>query len=144
MLASDLMVIAGHPVPTELRPPERDRQVVREFAYRVTFCDHSQMGALKAFVHTLPTTGPHIATLAEPVGMRDLDPDASRLATILRGLLHNRGFGPRELPFVVLASLKRSAASIRHHAASQVPSGGPSNDGASPPATPASAPRAAN
>jgi hypothetical protein len=103
MLASDLLVIAGHPVPAELRPPERDHQVVREFAYRVTFCDHSQMATLKAFIHTLPTAGPHTATPAEPLGMRDLHPDASRFATILRGLLHNRGFGPRELPFVVLS-----------------------------------------
>ncbi|GIH05323.1 hypothetical protein Rhe02_33900 [Rhizocola hellebori] len=103
MLASDLLVIAGHPVPAELRPPERDLRVVREFTYRVTFCDHSQMAALKAFIHTLPAAVPHVAMLAEPLGMRGLHPDASRFATILRGLLHNRGLGPRELPFVVLS-----------------------------------------
>ncbi|WP_027341424.1 hypothetical protein [Hamadaea tsunoensis] len=103
MLTSDLLMIAGHPVPAELLPPERDRQVVREFAYRVTFCDHSQMAALKAFIHTLPTAGPHTATLAEPLGMGDLHPDAGRFSTILRGLLRNRGFGLRELPFVVLS-----------------------------------------
>ena len=54
MLASDLMVIAGHPVPAELRPPERDRQVVREFAYRVTFCDHPQMGARRSSTRCRP------------------------------------------------------------------------------------------
>jgi hypothetical protein len=103
MLASDLLVIAGHPVPAELRPPERDLRVVREFAYRVTFCDHSQMTALKAFIHTLPVATPHTSMLAESLGMKDPHPDASRFATVLRGLLHNRGFGPRELPFVVLS-----------------------------------------
>jgi hypothetical protein len=31
MLVSDLLVIAGHPVPADLRPPERDARVMREF-----------------------------------------------------------------------------------------------------------------
>ncbi|WP_187285827.1 MULTISPECIES: hypothetical protein [unclassified Streptomyces] len=43
--AADLFVVAGHPVRTELLPPERGARVMRQFAYRVSYCDHSQLAA---------------------------------------------------------------------------------------------------
>jgi hypothetical protein len=39
--AADLLVVAGHPMPAELLPPERDAKVMKQFAYRVSHCNHS-------------------------------------------------------------------------------------------------------
>lgn len=99
--AADLLVVAGHPVPAELLPPERDPRVMREFAYRVSHCDHSRLAALEAFVRSLPRVaapGPFV----QPTwpGRR---PAETRLAATLGALIHNRGFGIRELPFMGLA-----------------------------------------
>lgn len=97
MLASDLLVVAGHPVPADLLPPERDLRVVREFAYRVSYCDHAQLAALVTFIHTLP------ATLSKAPAEEFGPPNATSFAAVLNGLLRNRGFGPRELPFTGLS-----------------------------------------
>lgn len=75
--------------------------MVREFAYRVSHCDHSRLAALEAFVRSLPRVtapGPY----AQPAwpGRR---PAETRLATVLGALIRNRGFGIRELPFMGLA-----------------------------------------
>lgn len=99
--AADLLVVAGHPVPAELLPPERDAGVMRQFAYRVSHCDHSQLAALEAFVRSLPrvvSPGPFV----QPTwpGRR---PAETRLAATLGALIRNRGFGIRELPFMGLA-----------------------------------------
>ncbi|MER5617142.1 hypothetical protein [Streptomyces sp. NPDC002215] len=99
--AADLLVVAGHPVPTELLPPERDARVLRQFAYRVSYCDHSQLTTLEAFVRSLT----RVATpepLAEPAwpGRR---PAETRFAAVLGALIRNRGFGIRELPFMGLS-----------------------------------------
>ncbi len=103
MLASDLLVVAGHPVPADLLPPERDPQVLKEFAYRATYCDHAQMAALADFIHSLPTTDPQLSS--SPAGPRKVyaQSDAPRFAKVLDGLIRNRGFGLRELPFMGLS-----------------------------------------
>lgn len=36
--AADLLVVAGKPVPAKLLPPKRDAGVMRQFAYRVSYC----------------------------------------------------------------------------------------------------------
>lgn len=103
MLVSDLLVVAGHPVPADLVPPERDARVMKEFAYRASLCDHAQMSALADFIRLPPGAAPLLAlppAAPRPVYWR---PEASYLATVLDGLIRNRGFGPRELPFMGLS-----------------------------------------
>ncbi|MEU8800572.1 hypothetical protein [Spirillospora sp. NPDC048819] len=101
---SDVFVIAGHPVPAHLLPPARDREVMREFAYRVTYCDHALLASLTDFVSNLVSTTP--APAAEmPVDAEVAPPGTSGFPRILSGLLRNRGFGLSELPF---AGLSRS------------------------------------
>lgn len=99
--AADLLVVAGHSVPAELLPPERDAGVMRQFAYRVSHCDHAQLAALEAFVRSLSRVaapGPLVES-AWP-GRR---PAETRFAAVLGGLIRNRGFGVRELPFMGLS-----------------------------------------
>ncbi|MFC5753643.1 hypothetical protein [Actinomadura rugatobispora] len=93
---SDLFVIAGRPVPAHLLPPDRDREVMREFAYRVTYCDHARLASLEDFV-----TG--LASAAETPDEMEAASDMDGLPRILDGLLRNRGFGAGELPFTGLA-----------------------------------------
>ncbi|MFF1839904.1 hypothetical protein ACFVXE_37980 [Streptomyces sp. NPDC058231] len=99
--AADLLVVAGHRVPAELLPPERDARAMRQFAYRVSHCDHSQLAALETFVRSLPRV-----TVPEPFvqptwpGRR---PAETRFAAVLGELIRNRGFGIRELPFIGLS-----------------------------------------
>ncbi len=98
---ADLLVVAGHPVPSELLPPERDARVMRQFAYRVSHCDHSRLAALEAFVRSLPrVTAPGPFVQPSWPGRR---PAETRLATVLGALIRNRGFGVRELPFMGLS-----------------------------------------
>ncbi|MFG3233389.1 hypothetical protein ACGFZG_16770 [Streptomyces antibioticus] len=99
--AAALLVVAGHPVPTELLPPKRDAAVMREFAYRVSHCDHSRLAALEDFARSLPRVAVR-EPFVEPAwpGSR---PAETWFAAVLRGLLRNRGFGVRELPFMGLA-----------------------------------------
>ncbi|MEU5993849.1 hypothetical protein ABZ806_33170 [Spirillospora sp. NPDC047418] len=100
--ASDIFVIAGHSVPAHLLPPDRDRKVMREFAYRVTYCDHAQLASLKDFVSSLASTSP--APAAEiPEDAEAAPPGMSGFPRIFNGLLHNRGFGVSELPFAGLS-----------------------------------------
>ncbi|WP_460071185.1 hypothetical protein [Streptomyces sp. YKOK-I1] len=98
---ADLLAVAGHPVPVELLPPERDAEVMQRFAYRVSHCDHAQLAALEAFVRSLPRPAapPPFVEPAWP-GRR---PAETRLAAVLDALIRNRGFGVRELPFMGLA-----------------------------------------
>lgn len=103
MLVSDLLVIAGHPVPADLVPPERDARVMKEFAYRASFCDHAQLAALADFIGLPPGAAP-LPSLPPPAPRTAYwRPEASYLATVLDGLIRNRGFGPRELPFMGLS-----------------------------------------
>ena len=44
---ADVLVVGGQPVPGHLLPPDRDNDVVREFVYRVTYCNHPQLAALR-------------------------------------------------------------------------------------------------
>ncbi|MFJ4848675.1 MULTISPECIES: hypothetical protein [unclassified Streptomyces] len=98
---ADLFAVAGRPVPAALLPPERDADVMREFAYRVSHCDHARLTALEAFVRSLPRiAAPEPAARPEE---RDRHPAETPLAAVLVGLLRNRGFGIRELPFMGLA-----------------------------------------
>ncbi|MFF1844930.1 hypothetical protein ACFVW5_07565 [Streptomyces sp. NPDC058232] len=46
--AADLLVVAGHPVPAELLPPERDARVMRQFAYRVGRLRSRQQGRVES------------------------------------------------------------------------------------------------
>jgi len=95
---ADVLVVAGHPVPGRLLPPDRDDRVLREFAYRVTYCDHPQLAALREFLLALPGEGEapetrpaRDATAPEP------------FPAILQGLLSNRGFTLASFPFVGLS-----------------------------------------
>ena len=85
-------------LPGHLLPPDRDRDVMRAFTYRVTYCNHPQLGALREFLLALPDEG----AAPDPLPARDLtDPDP--FPAILHGLMRNRGFGVREFPFVGLS-----------------------------------------
>jgi hypothetical protein len=96
---ADVLVVAGHPVPGPLLPSDRDRDVVGAFAYRVTFCNHPQLAALREFLRALPDVG----AAPEPRSARDpADPDP--FPAILQGLMNNRGFGVRDFPFVGLST----------------------------------------
>lgn len=99
--AADILVVAGHPVPVELLPPERDATVMRKLAYRVSYCDHSQLAALEAFIRSLPrVAAPEPFVQPAWPGRR---PAETRFAAVLGALLRNRGFGIRELPFLGLS-----------------------------------------
>ena len=103
MLESDLLVVAGHPVPAGLLPPERDARIMKEFAYRASFCDHAQMAALVDFIRLPPEPAP-VPSLPPAVPRRAFwRPEAGYLATVLDGLIRNRGFSPWELPFMALS-----------------------------------------
>lgn len=95
---ADVVMVAGHPVPGYLLPPDRDGDVVRAFAYRVTFCNHPQLAALRDFLRALPDAG----AAPEPRPARDLA-DRDPFPAILQGLMDNRGIGVREFPFVGLS-----------------------------------------
>ncbi|MFF5257643.1 hypothetical protein ACFY4C_01760 [Actinomadura viridis] len=100
---SDMFVVAGRPVPEHLLPPVRDRQVMREFAYRMTFCDHAQLESLEGFVSALPSGAAPTRVPGEPQEVTPVPPGTDGFAPILAGLMRNRGFGVRELPFTGLA-----------------------------------------
>jgi hypothetical protein len=103
MLVSDLLVVAGHPVPADLLPPKRDARVIKEFAYRTANCDHAQIAALVEFIRLPPDAAPDPSL--PPTAPRKVywRPEASYLATVLDGLIRNRGFTPWELPFIGLS-----------------------------------------
>ena len=103
LLGSDALTIAGHPVPAELLPPQRDTRVMKEFAYRASYCNHAQMSALIDFIRALPAAPFDPATPTDPDPKVYAAQDAGHFATILVGLMRNRGFGPRELPFMGLS-----------------------------------------
>lgn len=97
MLVSDVLVVAGHPVPPHLLPPVRDGRTMRDFAYRVTLCNHPKLAALKDFVLALPDidsvpSSPVLPTMADV-----------RFPEIFAGLLRNRGFEAQQLPFTGLS-----------------------------------------
>ncbi|MGP4026443.1 hypothetical protein [Actinomadura sp. 3N407] len=95
---ADVLVVAGHPVPGRLLPPDRDKDVMRAFAYRVTYCNHPQLAALREFLLAMPNEG----AAPEPRPAHDpTDPD--QFPAVLHGLMRNRGFGVREFPFVGLS-----------------------------------------
>ncbi|MFE2521915.1 hypothetical protein [Streptomyces mirabilis] len=99
--AADLLVVAGHSVPAELLPPERDAKVMKQFAHRVSHCDHSQLAALEDFVCSLPRVaapGPFV----QPTSPSH-SPAETGIAAALNGLIRNRGFAIRELPFMGLS-----------------------------------------
>ncbi|MEV6581886.1 hypothetical protein AB0M92_27400 [Streptomyces sp. NPDC051582] len=99
--AADLLVIAGHPVPADLLPPERNGGLAKEFAHRVSHCDHAQLAELERFVRSRPrlkASRPFVQPTSPYV-----TPAESGLGAVLNGLIRNRGFGVRELPFVALS-----------------------------------------
>ncbi|MGC4887838.1 hypothetical protein [Micromonospora sp. DT227] len=95
---ADVLVVAGHPVPGDLLPPDRDKTVMRAFAYRVTYCNHPQLAALREFLLAMPDEG----AAPEPRPARD-PADPGPFPAVLHGLMRNRGFGVREFPFVGLS-----------------------------------------
>jgi len=103
LLTSDTLTIAGHPVPAELLPPQRDARVMKEFAYRASYCNHAQMAALTDFIRTLPAAPADPSPPAEPDRKVYAAANAGHFAAILDGLMRNRGFGPKELPFMGLS-----------------------------------------
>jgi hypothetical protein len=111
---ADVLVVGGHPVPGRLLPPNRDNEIMRKFAYRVTFCNHPQLAALREFLLALPQEG----TAPEPWPARD-PADRDPFPAILQGLMHNRGFGVREFPFVALSisTIRGMLGGAWHHLA---------------------------
>ncbi|MFC9269752.1 hypothetical protein ACFTXJ_18505 [Streptomyces zhihengii] len=98
---ADLLAVAGHPVPADLLPPERDAEAVRAFAYRASHCDHPQLAALEAFVRSLPRdAAAETGTRLPWPGPR---PARTGCSAVLGELIRNRGFGIRELPFLGLS-----------------------------------------
>ncbi|WP_328473698.1 hypothetical protein OHA21_13190 [Actinoplanes sp. NBC_00393] len=96
---ADVLVLAGRPVPSSLLPPQRKPEVVREFAYRVTFGDHPHLAALAAFARSLaPPPG-----LDVPDEVTAAAPGTDRFPEILAAFLRNRGMGLSELPFTGLS-----------------------------------------
>ncbi|MFJ6655734.1 hypothetical protein ACIQNG_05125 [Streptomyces sp. NPDC091377] len=103
---ADLLVVAGRPVPAELLPPPRDAGTVRAFAYRVSHCDHTQLASLEDFVRTLSHVTVPRVTVPEPVvpSVSPYHPPVGTgFAAVLDGLLRNRGFDVRDLPFLGLS-----------------------------------------
>ena len=103
LLTSDTLAIAGHQVPAELLPPQRDARVMKEFAYRASYCDHTQMAALIEYIRTLPAAPADPPTPTGPERKVYAQLDAGPFAAVLDGLMRNRGFGPKELPFMGLS-----------------------------------------
>lgn len=103
LLTSDALAIAGQPVPARLLPPQRDARVMKEFAYRTSYCNHTQMAALIDFIRTRPATPADPPTPASPERKVYAQPGAGPFAAVLDGLMRNRGFGPKELPFMGLS-----------------------------------------
>lgn len=103
LLVSDVLTIAGHPVPPELLPPDRDARVFKAVALKFCICDHETMPALLDFIRDLPVPA------LDPTPRADADrkvftrPDAGHFARILDGFLRNRGFTHANLPFMGLA-----------------------------------------
>lgn len=95
---ADVLVVAGQAVPGHLLPPDRDLNVLRAFAYRVTYCNHTQLAELQRFVSALPNLG----TPPEPRPARS-PTDRDPFPAVLQGLMDNRGLGLREFPFVGLS-----------------------------------------
>ncbi|MFI6156692.1 hypothetical protein ACIBCA_28880 [Kitasatospora sp. NPDC051170] len=98
---ADLLVVAGHPVPPELLPPERDAKVMQEFARRVGECEHDRLAELESYVRSLPhldAPGPFVQT-----HRGNWKPAESGFAAVVNGLIRNRGFGVAELPFMGLS-----------------------------------------
>ncbi|MFI6229751.1 hypothetical protein ACIBCR_20820 [Micromonospora echinospora] len=87
-----------------------------EFTYRVTFCDHPQLAALREFLLAMPDEG----AAPEPGPARDpTAPDP--FPAVLAGLMRNRGLGLREFPFVGLSmSTIRGMLGGRSHRLSQL------------------------
>ncbi|MCX4807962.1 hypothetical protein ACFWWM_22805 [Streptomyces sp. NPDC058682] len=67
----------------------------------MSHCDHAQLAALEAFVRSLPRL-PAPGVFVQPPWPYSR-PAETRLAAVLGGLIRNRGFGIRELPFVGLS-----------------------------------------
>ncbi|MFE6082679.1 hypothetical protein [Streptomyces virginiae] len=74
---------------------------MKQFAYLASHCDHAQLAALEGFVGSLPdikAPGPFV----QPTSPY-LTPTESGLAAVFNGMIRNRGFGIRELPFLGLS-----------------------------------------
>ncbi|MFB7977786.1 hypothetical protein [Streptomyces vinaceus] len=98
---ADLLVIAGHPVPGELLPPQRDARITKQYASCVSHCDHARLSSLEEFVRSLPrleAAGPF-----EQPASTYVTPAESGLAAVFNGLVRNRGFSISELPFLGLS-----------------------------------------
>ncbi|MEU8003538.1 hypothetical protein AB0B66_20465 [Catellatospora sp. NPDC049111] len=95
---ADVLLLAGHPIPGRLLPPQRDLEVLREFGYRVSFCGHPQLAALCELLSSMPDEG------AAPESRPPRDAaDPGPFPAVLDGIMRNRGLGLRELPFVGLS-----------------------------------------
>jgi hypothetical protein len=97
LLLSDVYAVAGQPVPPHLLPPARDLKVLRGFTYRVTFCRHPELAALTGFIQSLPSDA------ASPSPPTDDEPQETGFASVLKGLMRNRGLGIHQLPFTGLS-----------------------------------------
>jgi hypothetical protein len=103
LLTSDVLGVAGQPVPADLLPPERDARVTKEFAYRASYCNHAQMAELTDFIRGLPVAAQEPSPPLPSERKIRAHPDAGHFATVLHEMMRNRGFGPGELPFMGLS-----------------------------------------
>lgn len=114
LLVSDVLVVAGHPVPAHLRPPARDRDVMRAFAKQFVTMDHAHLAAVKNLVVALGSANP------APEGP-DSAPAGRAFHEIFNGLLHNRGLDARSMPFTGLSmSTIHGVADGRSHSLQQL------------------------
>jgi hypothetical protein len=62
-----------------LSPPQRDTRVIKEFAYRASYCGHAQMAALIDFIRTPPAAPTDPSAQVRTAGfIRPRTPDTSR------------------------------------------------------------------
>ncbi|MYT72992.1 MULTISPECIES: hypothetical protein [unclassified Streptomyces] len=103
MLTADVLVVAGHEVPTRLLPPRRSSEAMRGFGYRVTHCDHAALASLRDFVLALPETD-HVSALAGPERVEETGASTARFSRTLDGLMRNRGLTALTMPFTGLST----------------------------------------
>ncbi|RSM84892.1 hypothetical protein DMH04_18670 [Kibdelosporangium aridum] len=114
LLVSDVLVVAGHPVPARLRPPARDRDVMRAFARQFVTADHARLASVKNLIVAMASTNP------APEGPASA-PAGRAFHEIFTGLLRNRGLDARSMPFTGLSvSTIYGVAEGRSHSLQQL------------------------
>ncbi|MEY9873115.1 hypothetical protein ABH931_002596 [Streptacidiphilus sp. MAP12-33] len=111
LLTADLLVVAGRPVPEEFLPPQRDAKITRHFAYRVSHCSHATLSTLEGFIRALPRVPTTDVFVPSVPPQRPLA--TTGLGAVFNGLIRNRGFDIRDLPFLGLSRSTLKGMSAR-------------------------------